>query len=52
MFSCFLVPMGRILVFLALEALGNVCVCVSVRGEREMIWKEKFVGYQFLSMLA
>ena len=45
MSSCFLVPVGRILVFPALEALGNVCVfvcvcvcvcvCVSVCGERE-----------------
>ena len=27
--------MGRILVFLALEALGNVCVCVCVCSWRE-----------------
>ena len=61
MSSCFLVPVGRILVFPALEALGNVCVCVCVcvyvcvcvsvcgEREREMIWKEKFVGDQCLS---
>lgn len=50
--------MGGILAFLALEALGNmlmcvgVCVCVGEGGRERVFWKEKIVGYQYVSTLA